>query len=336
MSKCALVLPYFGLFKPSFQLFLESCRNNPSFDWFIITDSKQSFDYPDNVHVIYKSFDELKLHFQTFFDFSISLEKPYKLCDFKPAYGYIFKSLLKNYDYWGYCDCDLVWGSLETLLLPLFSKNYDKIFAAGHLTIYRNDTANNKRFMNSDSTDGPLYKQAFSTEEGVAFDEMNFSKNIHSLFIESNAKVFEEGKEFNIAGEYFNFRRRYFDTQKRGWRVDHHKANSLLVLDQGHLYRYSLSTNKQREEYLYVHYQMRDLEWQSSNPTYQKVLITPLGFVPLGLGDSVKECWRVLKTGIVFSERVTYLKVYSRRKIWAFRDRKRRLHDPYQVKLLLC
>ena len=43
----------------------------------------------------------------------VTLDRPYKLCDFKPAYGFIFGEYLKEYDYWGHCDIDIVWGDLR-------------------------------------------------------------------------------------------------------------------------------------------------------------------------------------------------------------------------------
>ena len=37
------------------------------------------------------TFESLRNRIQKLYDFKISLEKPYKLCDYKPAYGEIFK-----------------------------------------------------------------------------------------------------------------------------------------------------------------------------------------------------------------------------------------------------
>ena len=35
-------------------------------------------------------FDDLAKRIRDFFDFEVSLEQPYKLCDFRPAFGDIF------------------------------------------------------------------------------------------------------------------------------------------------------------------------------------------------------------------------------------------------------
>ena len=43
------------------------------------------------------TFNELRKLIQSKFDFEISLEKPYKLCDFRPAYGFLFEEYLKEF-----------------------------------------------------------------------------------------------------------------------------------------------------------------------------------------------------------------------------------------------
>ena len=120
------IIPYFGRFNNYFQLFLNSCKYNTDCDWIIFTDDKRNFNYPDNVSVYYCSFDRIQNLFRSKFDFEIRIERPYKLCDFRPAYGYIFEEYLKGYKYWGYCDVDLIWGNIKhfinaTLLVSFFS-----------------------------------------------------------------------------------------------------------------------------------------------------------------------------------------------------------------------
>ena len=89
------VIPYFGRFPDYFQIFLKSCELNKDYNWIIITDNELT-NTPDNVKVIQISFEQLKNHVQSRFSFSISLDNPKKLCDYKPAYGYIFDQELKK------------------------------------------------------------------------------------------------------------------------------------------------------------------------------------------------------------------------------------------------
>ena len=39
-----------------------------------------------------------------------------KLCDYKPAYGLIFEDELIGYDYWGFCDTDILLGDIYQFL----------------------------------------------------------------------------------------------------------------------------------------------------------------------------------------------------------------------------
>lgn len=328
MKKCALILPYFGTFKDSFQLFLASCKRNLSIDWFVITDSSQTFDYPENVHLIKMSFESLREKFQNKFDWPIVLDRPYKLCDYKPAYGYLFADMIRDFEYWGYCDCDVIWGDLNSLLLPLLDRGYDKLFAAGHLTIYRNTDKNNSIFLQSDPQVRSLAYQAFSSSKSFAFDEMYFIKNIHTLFLNSNANIYEHDLSYNIATKFFYFHRCFFETSKHEWRTKSKLSSDLILLEDGHLYQYNPSGTQ--IEYLYVHFQNRKLNWKSKQHSVDRVLITPFGFYSLLPQESVTKVYRSMKCHIGVKHRIQYSIVYLNHKVWAFRDRNRSHRSPYK------
>lgn len=94
MKKCCFIIPYFGKLPNYFPLFLKTCQYNTNFDWLVFTDDGTEYDYPQNVQRVEMTFSELKQKIQSKFDFPISLSTPYKLCDYKPAYGYIFEEYL--------------------------------------------------------------------------------------------------------------------------------------------------------------------------------------------------------------------------------------------------
>ena len=103
-------------------------------------------NFSKNITIVYQTFSEFKKLIESRLGQKISLENPYKLCDYKPIYGYVLYEQIKQYEYWGYCDCDLIWGNLYPFIEPLIEKNYDKVFASGHLTLYRNTQENNELF----------------------------------------------------------------------------------------------------------------------------------------------------------------------------------------------
>ena len=127
-SSICLVILYFGKLPNYFNLWLTSCKYNNTINFLLFTDDKTKYDYPNNVRVIYTTFEEIRNQIQSKFDFRITLEKPYKLCDFKPAYGYIFNKYLKGYDFWGHCDLDVIFGNLRKFLPEEILKEYDKIY----------------------------------------------------------------------------------------------------------------------------------------------------------------------------------------------------------------
>ena len=92
MKRILFICPYFGnLPIAHMKLWLLSCELNPTIDWLILTDDHtQELSFPSNVKVIYTTLDEIKQQAQKLFDFPIYLDRPYKLCDYKPAYCYIF------------------------------------------------------------------------------------------------------------------------------------------------------------------------------------------------------------------------------------------------------
>lgn len=167
IKKIALILPYFGKFPNYFPLFLISCQKNPSIDWLIYTDIIEKYDWPQNVHVIYMSFHNFRDRLQRVISFPIELQVPYKLCDFKPVYGEALQDDLLGYDFWGYCDCDLIFGDIREFITDDLLTRYNKLFTRGHLSLYHNDSETNS-FWRRQSID---LNRIFTQQKAFAFDE---------------------------------------------------------------------------------------------------------------------------------------------------------------------
>lgn len=180
MKRIAFIIPYIGNFNNYFNLWLQSCRNNPTIDWYILTDNKVNYDYPDNVHKIETSMSELRKRFNNALGFNVALERPYKFCDLKPTYGYVFNDIIRDYDFWGYCDVDLIFGNIRKFFTNDLLGNYDMISRWAHCTLIRNNDMNNKLFMthlvSSPIWGGylPTYKDAFCSTKSYIFDEVSF------------------------------------------------------------------------------------------------------------------------------------------------------------------
>ena len=312
----ALVLPYFGKFNSYFDLFLESCRTNPSYDWLILTDNCNGYDFPANVHVVKSSLEEIRKLADKKFGFSVSLDTPYKLCDFKPAYGFLFEELLKDYDYWGHCDCDLLFGNMEKILTPVLCNGYDKVFAAGHLTLYRNTFENNHRFMKSHNG-VEIYKVAYTTSEIYVFDEdcqikHHTDNNVHSIFLEDGARVFTEDFSMNVSGRSAKFIRSAYDPVLRQFVCQPYQP-ARYYWNNGELYSLAVkkdSDDLERNDYLYIHLQSRRMRNKVDKTKLECIEILPDRFISV---TRIPQSVRQIKKNTIGFPYLYWMDVYCKK-----------------------
>lgn len=270
MKSIVFIIPYFGHFNNYFDIWLNSCANNPTIDWLIFTDCKDKHNYPQNVKVIYTAFNEIRGHFQKFYDFSISLEKPFKLCDFRPAYGEIFHEYIKDYDFWGYCDTDLIWGDIRKFITDDILNHYYKVGFYGHCTILKNDKATNNIYKNKYS-DLPNYEQVFSSPLSFCFDEYCISE----IFNRSNVKTYRLGCCFDICVNYRSFipatSHDKNDYPKLLTSVFNYNKENLNCI-------YNSKSGKMlKTDVLYIHLQKRPMKILCSN--FEQFSIVPNSFI---------------------------------------------------------
>lgn len=169
MFKICILTLYFGPLPNYFNQWLESCGWNPTINFLIITDQEINSSF-DNVKVLKTNLSEIKKKFDKVMNREVALAFPYKLCDYRPMYGLAFENELKEYDFWGHCDIDLIWGDLRKFITDDILKRYDKIFPLGHLALYRNTKKVNNYFRLSGSLRGDIEK-VVSTNKSCVFDE---------------------------------------------------------------------------------------------------------------------------------------------------------------------
>ena len=84
-----LLIPYFGKWPVWFDFFLISCRFNTSIQWIIYTDCPIPENSPDNVKYKKISFKDYNIFVSDKLGINFNPDNPYKLCDLKPALGFI-------------------------------------------------------------------------------------------------------------------------------------------------------------------------------------------------------------------------------------------------------
>ena len=197
-----------------FPYFLHSCRYNPSIDFLILTDNDTKLELPPNVKIIPYSIEQFKTDASKILGFEVAVESDYKLCDFKPAYGFIFSDRIKNYDFWGYCDMDVIFGNIRTFMTDELLKEYDIISArhdylTGCFALYRNNPYMRELFKQSKD-----YRKVFTDPRNFYFDETNFAfeafeKGLHysqiQTEVESMTHVVRRLQEENQLKAYFEF-----------------------------------------------------------------------------------------------------------------------------------
>lgn len=168
MQSIAILIPYFGTLPPMFRFWRLTALANPSIDFILLTD--QPVPSEANVRVVRTSFAECCGLVRGKFDFPLDLNGPYRLTELKPAYGHIFADLLSGYDFWGYGDIDLVYGSLRHFLSEEVLRRHDFISGYGHLTLCRNSDECRRLFMRRDAG-FQYYADVFSRPGVFHFDE---------------------------------------------------------------------------------------------------------------------------------------------------------------------
>ena len=277
MENLIFIIPYFGKFNNYFQLFLDSCAENKNINWLILTDDISQYEYPENIKIQYMSFENLKQRFQEKFEFQISLEKPYKLCDYRPAYGYIFENEIKNYSYWGYCDTDIIFGDINKFLNKIYKKNYSKIFFLGHCSIYKNSKKNNRIFMKNLNNNNERYKKVFMKKENCSFDE-EFKESINSIYNFYGEKVLYEEFEANIYMKNSNFNLVKYDFFNSKY-LKIKLKNNVFIYNKGKLKSYFFKDGfLQEKEYLYIHLQSRKMKVKIKNDERKLYKIIPNSF----------------------------------------------------------
>lgn len=167
MKSIVIIFPYFGKLPVQYKMWRESALRNPTVDFMFFTDA--DVEPAENIIVNKMQFGEFQQIVQKAFDFPIALDRPYKLCEYKQAYGYILHEYIKDYDFWGFGDLDLVYGDIRFFITD-YALKHKFLLGWGHLTLLHNDKDTNSYFM-KEVPGYQSYMDAFTTRKITFFDE---------------------------------------------------------------------------------------------------------------------------------------------------------------------
>jgi hypothetical protein len=166
--------------------------HSPDIHWLLITEDPV-IGAPPNVTVQLCRFADLAARIQSHFDFAISLQRPYKLCDFRPAFGEVFQEELAGYDFWGHSDLDVIFGRIRDHLPPE-AFEADKILIQGNFALYRNTDEAARWFRHE--IDGISYRQALTDPAAMHFDE---GAGIYYILRDLGVPIWQENRIFDIS-----------------------------------------------------------------------------------------------------------------------------------------
>ena len=263
---------YYGKFPDWMPYWLKSCADNPSIDFLLVTDIKIE-NLPENVKKIELTLSQVKTMFEKKLQMKIALEKPYKLCDYRPLYGIVLDDYIKDYDYWGHCDFDLVWGDIREFIEQYDIEKYDKFLPLGHLAFYRNTDKVNNYYRLKGCKCGN-YKTILSSNHNFAFDELD---GIYAIYEYNKLPMFTK----RIFAEIKTFHKRF-----RLKQCDRNYKHQVFYYENGKVFRaYEEKGEIKLEEYIYIHFRRKlsvekNCNWENMNGFY----ITPNGFFDKRLG----------------------------------------------------
>ncbi len=208
MNKIAIICPYFGKFPSNIELTLNSMGNNQFIDWFIFTDNSNNIKINEkfkNVNIINYTFDMFKELVKN--KMSTDIKNVYKICDYKPTFGFLFKDYIKEYEFWGFCDLDVIFGNLKLFFNEERLKKYYKIYDLGHLSIFKNCTETIEAFKEF-NINTLNYKNLFNSEYIFVLDETydDLHQGINGILKNMKLDIYEDRTEFaDIDIKYNNF-----------------------------------------------------------------------------------------------------------------------------------
>lgn len=176
LKSIAVITCWYGEYPWYLPYFIHSCIFNATIDFFIITSNSEAIaNKPENVKIIYRELDEIIATASEKLGFKVNIDYPYKLCDFKPAYGFLFPEIIEGYDFWGQSDLDIIYGNVRDFITLSMLNQYDFIslrhdYTTGCFALYKNNDMMNTFFMRSKD-----FKIVFSRAEHFCFDECNFA-----------------------------------------------------------------------------------------------------------------------------------------------------------------
>jgi hypothetical protein len=141
-------------------------------DFILFSDCGPLPESPSNVRVVEMELNDICERARQKIGISEpAIERPYKVCDFRPAFGLMFEDYLSTYEFWGHTDIDLIYGKIRNSLDEGILKSKDivsgkKYYLTGWFWMFKNTEKMNNLFRRSED-----YEEVMSSQRNFIFDE---------------------------------------------------------------------------------------------------------------------------------------------------------------------
>ena len=246
--KIALISFYYGSLPCYFDVWVKTARHNSDFDFLFVTDLEYDISPLDNIKIIKIGLEELREMIGEKMGFPVSIEIPYRLCDFRPAFGLIFDVELKGYDYFGYCDIDLAFGDLSRCVTKEVLAQNEKLYHLDHFMIFKNNEKMRTLFMRG----GAIwdYKTVFQSRANTAFA---FGEYL-GMFLIARAN----GINNYFSNDYADISVKYSKVMSVSNHCNYDRQ--LFYWEDGKVLRaYIANDEVKQDEFMYIH-------WSKKNP----------------------------------------------------------------------
>ncbi len=191
----AVLIPYFGRWGDWAPLFFETVRRNATIEFLVFTDCDTTGLQAPNVRVRPCSFGEYVALVNERMGIAFQPPDVYKLCDLRPLFGRIHAPELRGFDFYGWCDTDLLFGDIRAFYTDDVLASSDVLSThahriSGHFALFRNTRRNRH-----------MYRRIYAWEEALRRPEF-VGIDEHGITNAYLLTVFDRARE------------------KYGWRLD--------------------------------------------------------------------------------------------------------------------
>ncbi|EOR94570.1 hypothetical protein ADIARSV_2168 [Arcticibacter svalbardensis MN12-7] len=267
MKKIAVIALWFGKLPDYFYLWTRSLERNKDYTFLLFTDQHiPAKGLPSNLKVFSYSFDQIKVTIETSLSIKPALDYSYKLCDFRPAFGEVFASHLAGYQFWGYCDIDVLFGDLSRFITPEILATNHKIFNRGHFTLYKNEPWINQLYRSSKTINA---KEIFESPACYIFDEWH---GIHQIFKEFNLSQYHQECIADIQPNKARYTCSNIENFKK----------QLFIWENGAVKQYYIKNETlQSRELAYIHFKKRKIHIKDTKAfSSSSVMLNAFSFIP--------------------------------------------------------